>query len=239
LSWLKDDGIVALAHDPGSELLYGLQSEGGGTAATTVLQFNAKGALLAKTRLSNPIPVGRYPFPLAQITWADERLICIVTSSAEDLDAGGSAGGRTYLIEPLSGECRSVRSGNAAARNALQALQGSWDVVSATMNGKAARDASLLEGHWTFKGNELNLQSPKEGTARFTLKLDAKAQPNAFQLMPVEPAVEASGWMLYSREGEKLKVAFYDNLQGRPESFEPRSPRSEPELIVVTLIPRK
>jgi uncharacterized protein (TIGR03067 family) len=124
-------------------------------------------------------------------------------------------------------------------KNAFQALQGSWGVVKATMNGKETRDASLLEGNWTFKGNELNLQSPQKGKARFALKLDASAAPKAFQLTPVEPATEASGWMLFSREGVNLKIAFYDNLQGRPEGFEPRGPHTEPELIVVTLSPKK
>ena len=78
----------------------------------------------------------------------------------------------------------------------------------------------------------------KKEKARFTLKLDGEAAPKAFQLTPVEPATEASGWMLFSREGENLKIAFYDNLQGRPESFEPRGPRAEPELIMVTLSPK-
>ena len=45
--------------------------------------------------------------------------------------------------------------------------------------------------------------------------------------------------MLFSREGDRLKIALYDNLEGRPESFEPRGPRAEPELIVVTLAPKK
>ncbi len=45
--------------------------------------------------------------------------------------------------------------------------------------------------------------------------------------------------MLFLRETNTLKIAFYDNLQGRPESFEPRGPRSEPELVVVTLSPKK
>jgi uncharacterized protein (TIGR03067 family) len=124
-------------------------------------------------------------------------------------------------------------------KNAFLALQGSWGVVKATMNGRETRDASLLEGNWTFKGNELNFQSPQKGTARFALKVDAKATPRAFQLTPVEPAAEASGWMLFSREGANLKIAFYDNLQGRPESFESRGPRAEPELIVVTLASKK
>jgi uncharacterized protein (TIGR03067 family) len=122
-------------------------------------------------------------------------------------------------------------------KNALQALHGSWAVTNATMNGRPARDVSLLSGNWTFRGNELNLESPQKGKARFTLKLDAKAK--AFQLTPVEPATEASGWMLFSREGANLKLAFYDNLEGRPESFEPRTPRAKPELIVVTLSPKK
>src|SRR5262249_28132482 len=89
-------------------------------------------------------------------------------------------------------------------KNAFQALQGSWAVVKATMNGKETRDAALLEGNWTFKGNELNLQSPQKGNARFTLKLDPKATPGAFHLTSAEPATEASGWMLFSREESNL-----------------------------------
>ena len=123
--------------------------------------------------------------------------------------------------------------------NSLRELQGSWSVIKATMNTKESRDAALLAGTWSFKGNELVLQSPQKGKARFTLKLDSGAKPKAFQLTAVEPANEASGWMLFSREGDSLKIAFFDNLQGRPESFEPRSPRAEPELIVVTLAPKK
>ena len=74
---------------------------------------------------------------------------------------------------------------------------------------------------------------------RFTHEMDSKAELNAFHLTSVEPANEGSGWMLFSREGESLKIAFYDNLKGRPESFELRGLRSEPELIVVTLSSKK
>jgi uncharacterized protein (TIGR03067 family) len=124
-------------------------------------------------------------------------------------------------------------------KNALQALQGSWGVAQATQNGRECRDASLREGIWTFQGNELHLQSPQKGKARFALKLDPQAAPKAFQLTPLAPATETAGWMLFSREGPNLKIAFYDNLQGRPESFEPRGARAKPELIVVTLSPKK
>src|SRR5260221_7495938 len=122
---------------------------------------------------------------------------------------------------------------------ARETLQGSWRVVNATINGIENRDASLLECHWTFNGNELDLQSPQKGKARFTLKLDVNSAPQALELTPVEPATEASGWMLFSRQGANLKIAFHDNLQGRPESFEPRVPRAKPALVVVTLSPKK
>jgi uncharacterized protein (TIGR03067 family) len=122
---------------------------------------------------------------------------------------------------------------------AFQPLQGSWSVIKATMNGEETHEASLLEGNWTFKGNELILQSPQKGKVRATLAMDAAARPQAFQVTPVEPATEKSGWMLFAREGANLKIAFYDNLDGRPESFEPRDPRAEPELVVVTLSPKQ
>ncbi len=134
------------------------------------------------------------------------------------------------VIEPGAGDRNT---------NAFPELQGAWRVIKATMNGKESRDASLLEGTWTFKGNELVLQSPQKGKVRFTLKMDSKARPKAVQLTAVEPANEAPGWMLFSRDGDKLKIGFYDNLKGRPENFEPRGPRSEPELIVVILSPKK
>jgi uncharacterized protein (TIGR03067 family) len=150
--------------------------------------------------------------------------------------------GRTHYSEkppPRPSEQRPAAGPVTEDKNSFRELRGSWGVVKATMNGKESRDASLLDGTWTFLGNELVLQSPQKGKVRFTLKMDSKAKPKAFHLTAVEPASEGSGWMLFSREGDRLKIALYDNLKGRPESFEPRTPRSEPELIVVTLSPKK
>ena len=118
-------------------------------------------------------------------------------------------------------------------------LQGSWVVAKATMNGKETRDRALLEGNWKFQGNELILESRQKGTVRFTIQIDEKAKPKAFHITSVEPSNSGSGWMLFSREANTLKIAFYDNLEGRPEGFEPMTPRSEPELVVVTLSPKK
>ncbi len=152
-----------------------------------------------------------------------------------------SSGQTHYAEKPPSpvADPRPAAEPVALDPKAFQPLQGSWGVIKATMNGRECDQAFLLEGHWTFKGNELILQSPQKGKVRATLTMDATAKPKAFLVTPVEPPTEKSGWMLFSREGASLKIAFYDNLDGRPESFEPRDPRSEPELVVVTLSPKK
>ena len=115
LAWLKDEGIVALAYDPRTELLYGLQREGASKVATTLLQFNAKGALIARTVLSNPIPVGPYPSPLAQLVLTEDNLISILYPSPERHHADAATGCTLYLIDPRSGDCRPVRSSGAAS----------------------------------------------------------------------------------------------------------------------------
>jgi hypothetical protein len=110
LPWLKDEGIVGLAYDPRNELLYGLQRENISKFAMNLLQFNAKGALIATTVLSNPIPVGPYPSPRAQLVLAEDKLISIVYPSPETQNASVTIGCSIYLIDPRSGDCRRVRS---------------------------------------------------------------------------------------------------------------------------------
>ena len=85
-----------------------------------------------------------------------------------------SSGQTHYSEKPpsQSADVRPVFEPVAEDKNAFYALQGSWGVVKATMNGKESRDASLLEANWTFKGNELILQSRQKGTARFALKME-------------------------------------------------------------------
>lgn len=110
LPWLKDDGTVALAYDAGQDFLYGLQTDFAGRTATSLQRFNAQGAALETIRLSNPIPVGRYPKAFAQLAFADGKLLCIVSPSEEELDTGSAVRARTYLIDISSGQCRAIRA---------------------------------------------------------------------------------------------------------------------------------
>jgi uncharacterized protein (TIGR03067 family) len=150
--------------------------------------------------------------------------------------------GQTHYAEappsPPAGQAP-VSKAVAEDPGAYQALQGSWDVTQATMNGRENNDPSLVGGNWMFKGNELILHSPQKGTVQFTLKLDPNSEPRALHLTAVQPVSGGSGWMLFAREGNSLKIAFHDNLEGRPAGFTPRDPAAKPPLIVVTLSPHR
>jgi uncharacterized protein (TIGR03067 family) len=126
-----------------------------------------------------------------------------------------------------------LRSTNGLNQGAFKELQGSWTVVKATMNGKEIQDPSIHNAEWTFQNNELILLESQKPAVRFAVEIDGKAEPKAFHLTPIEPAKERSGWILFSREKNSLKIAFHDNLEGRPESF------SDSQLIVATLAPKK
>src|SRR5436190_65987 len=137
---------------------------------------------------------------------ATVKVLLTSTVAFDQLYKWTDSTGQTHYSEkpPPRPPDRSPAEGPVAEdrnKNSFRELQGSWSVIKATMNGKENRDASLLEGNWTFKGNELVLQSPQKGRSRFTLKLDSAAKPKAFHLTSAEPANEASGWMLFLREG--------------------------------------
>src|SRR4051794_14285932 len=72
------------------------------------------------------------------------------------------AGGQTHYSEqpPVPSPVPSTKQvPDARTMSLLKELQGSWDVIKATMNGKQGGDRALLEGHWKFQGNELVLAS--------------------------------------------------------------------------------
>jgi uncharacterized protein (TIGR03067 family) len=114
---------------------------------------------------------------------------------------------------------------------ALRLLEGTWNLLGATVNGRAVPDPKFSGGTWTFHGGTLVATNGVGETARFELATDAAA-PDAFLLRPVPPSREQGGWMIFRREGERLTLAFFDGFSGRPEGFTPA-----PKKVVLVLVP--
>ena len=112
-------------------------------------------------------------------------------------------------------------------------LEGSWAVARATMNGEPRTDAKVLNARWTFRGDELVVQTARGERLRAALSIDATANPPAFYMTPRGPTRgDRPLWMIWARRGNELEVAFYDGVDQRPVDFGPR-----PKLVVLTLVP--
>jgi len=130
----------------------------------------------------------------------------------------------------------------------LKRLQGRWTVVKFTMNGKVLADRErddldensmmddeLMQAAWEFKGNELTfgVVGPlgERSAERSKILIDPESKPRALLVIRVHPRNPQAGWVIYAVENQRLTVAFYDAMKGRPTSFEPRGD----ELIVLEL----
>ena len=105
-------------------------------------------------------------------------------------------------------------------------------MVGNTLNGKAVKDRQMDSAQLTFSGNEL-LMEPGDGSQRerHKLKPEAGSDPPTFSSERIEPANRPqSGWTIYEVKGDRLCIAFFDALKGRPQSFEP-----QPRPIVIEL----
>jgi hypothetical protein len=116
---LKDDDIVALQYAPEEQVLYGLRTKPGGELATKLIKLSAGGALLGEVSLSQPIAVGRYPFPMTQLCWSGDQLIVLVSAHGPDgADRISRTNPAMYSVAPTSGVCRVV-----VAEGAVEAEQ--------------------------------------------------------------------------------------------------------------------
>ena len=83
--------------------------------------------------------------------------------------------------------------------NSVTALEGSWTVAQATVNGALRADGKVLNATWTFRGPELVMQNANGERLRSALSFDATAEPPAFHVAPVDPPGERPLWIIWER----------------------------------------
>jgi len=111
-------------------------------------------------------------------------------------------------------------------------VEGAWAVAQATLNGEPRMESKVLNSTWTFRGDELVVQQAGGARSRWALSFVPGAEPPAFRATPLNAPAERPVWMILSRRGDELRLAFYDGLDQRPEDFGPRR-----KLVVLTLVP--
>ena len=125
-----------------------------------------------------------------------------------------------------------VRAADQAADESFAPLQGTWKVVRFTVEGKVAKDRQIDASLLTFSGDQLFMK-PGDGSQseRFTMLAEPDSKPAAIHVTRTEPAGRPqSGWEIYEVKGDRLRLAFFDALKGRPTSFDPL-----PKLMVLEL----
>jgi uncharacterized protein (TIGR03067 family) len=141
-----------------------------------------------------------------------------------------------YSDRPPPGSSASRTDSSPASRIApgpsVRDLQGTWQVVSILFEGVPRADHKQIAAKWSFGPGELSIERATGETARYSVRMDAASQPPAFFATPLAPTVDRGAWMLYAREGERLRIALFDGGQERPTGFEPQR-----KLAVFTLVP--
>ncbi|MEO6486430.1 MAG: hypothetical protein ABIO78_00645 [Thermoanaerobaculia bacterium] len=100
-------------------------------------------------------------------------------------------------------------------------------------NGEERSDPEISDSIWKFDSPRLTMLEPNGKKTEYTYTLVRDATGDAIRIQ----TLGEGGWMNYQLDGEGLKIAFYDNLRGRPDGFEQRTGQTEPLLVVLRLRP--
>lgn len=116
-------------------------------------------------------------------------------------------------------------------------LQGRWRVRDLSGNGRPMADPELSNAVWTFDADQLVIEGSTTPSSRYKFTKLSDDRGDALRLVPNASNAVATerGWMIYEFGERELRLAFYDGLGGRPEGFLPRTGKSDPMLIVLTL----
>jgi len=105
-------------------------------------------------------------------------------------------------------------------------LHGRWQVTSMTANGKPREDPEISGSIWTFELPRLIIKDGAGKTTTYSCGVEDG------YLALITPAGE-EGWIKFDRDAEGLRLAFFDDLKGKPKSFDPQP---GPLLVVVRLV---
>jgi len=119
-----------------------------------------------------------------------------------------------------------------ASGSAPESLEGQWNCVSATVNGKPLSDSTVSRLRLTLTKEHYKTEKGSEVLFDSTYSTDSKTNPKQITMIGTEGDLEgkeAQG--IYALEGETLRICYTMPGHARPKAFE-SNPGSEAYLIV-------
>jgi len=120
-----------------------------------------------------------------------------------------------------------------APRPAQPAPAGRWRVAAITANGTERADDEMSGSTWTFDDPRLYVDEKNGTQTIFNYAVDESGY------LRVTKPDGREGWMKYEQQGRRLRVAFFDNLEGGKPQYFDKPNDSEPPLVVVALFPAR
>lgn len=106
-------------------------------------------------------------------------------------------------------------------------LNATWQVVSMSANGKPRTDDEISGSTWTFDLPRLVVRDGRGHETTYNCAADG-------DYLAVTTPDGKEGWMKYALDDDGLRIAFFDNLEGKPSGFD-AAPNASPLLVVVRL----
>jgi uncharacterized protein (TIGR03067 family) len=107
-------------------------------------------------------------------------------------------------------------------------LNGTWQVTSMSANGKPRTDDEISGSTWTFDLPRLVVHDGRGHETTYNCAVQD-------DYLEVTTPDGKDGWMKFALDDDGLRIAFFDNLQGKPSGFE-AAPDGNPLLVLVRLV---
>jgi uncharacterized protein (TIGR03067 family) len=135
---------------------------------------------------------------------------------------------RTHVLMTLAAGCLLVASGPAlvaqdakGAAQAMKQLEGTWEVVSITQDGKKVSPEGQPKTHYVVKGGKWQVRKGNQAAEEGTLKIDPSTTPHHIDVTPTTGEHKGQTMHgIYEVKGDTARDCFAMQAgKQRPKSF--------------------
>ena len=110
------------------------------------------------------------------------------------------------------------------AKKDWERLQGTWNVVTFEVEGKAPGEEAQIRGSYIFAGDKVSIRKLNDQVQDGRFRVSADTNPRAMDVLVVGESEKPMKleW-IYELHGDNLRIAGNHPGKGRPTGFDPQS----------------